>query len=97
MKLAPDALKRARRRWGEAALDVRRETRARGLPVAEWLDEQAGQRKGAAVVNGLARMSDEMSAAGMPLEEIVRRMTAVTLEIVHAVHQRDQHGPSSAA
>jgi hypothetical protein len=96
MTQAPDALARARRRWGEAALDVRREMRARGLPVAEWLDQQAGQRKGVAVVRGLARMSDEMAAAGLPLEEIVRRMTAVTVAIVRTTQAQDA-GPQSAA
>jgi hypothetical protein len=78
-------LRRALRVWGGVALDTRRRCRAQGLPVSRWLDDQAGQTRGGAVVAGLARMAEALAEAGMPSDEIAQEMSAATLAIVLAV------------
>jgi hypothetical protein len=84
MRPNTDALRRALQEWGDVALDTRRKCRAQGLPVSRWLDDQAGQARGGAVVAGLVRMAEELADAGLTTDEIARAMSAATLAIVLA-------------
>jgi len=89
------AIGRARAVWGDAALDARRVIRAKGLPVSRWLDDQAGRRRGDAVVQGLARLSTELADAGVPLAEIAAAMSAAAVAIVTA-SVKAGNGPRAA-
>jgi hypothetical protein len=91
------ALRRARGVWHDAALDARREIRARGLPVSRWLDDQAGRRRGDRVVAGLARLSEELADAGVPVEQIARAVSAATMQIVTAALSAPSQDPPRAA
>jgi hypothetical protein len=93
MRPKTDALRRAHQAWSGQALAVRRQCRAQGLPVSRWLDDQAGQARGGAVVAGLARMAEELADAGLTTDEIAREMSAATLAIVVA----SLDGPKRAA
>lgn len=88
------AIERAGRIWGDAALDTRRAARAKGKPVSRWLDDQAGRRRGDAVVSGIARLSYEMVMAGDTPQQAALRISDAAMKIVLASVQRD--GPQAA-
>lgn len=91
------ALRRAREAWHDAALDARREIRARRQPVSRWLDDQAGRRRGDAVVAGITRLSTELAEAGIPADEVTRAIAAAAIGIATAVLPRQQDpGPRAA-
>lgn len=69
-KAKTPAMRRARRRWGEAGLEARREIRARGLAPSPWLDDLAGCRRGTRVADGVTRLARELGEAGVPAERI---------------------------
>jgi hypothetical protein len=89
----PSAIARAQQRWGEVALDGRRQLRAAGVRGdLRPLDEIASGSRGGSVPRGIAQLALDLRAAGMPAEQVAALLTDALTQIVADV----ANGPSAA-
>lgn len=94
-----DAMQRAAKAWGEAALESRGALRTRGVRGNLRVhDDYAAGRRGVGVAKGFGAMAVEMRDAGVDPVEITARLQHVVGQMVAAVCAiRDEHhGPRAA-